>query len=275
MFGTGIYTQQVDFLRRRRAIASTAADTVSRKMLLRGLSPYGFERKASPAKEFVTFRSLVKGRPAEVSMRNDQINWNTVNEIFVEKDYQFFETLAFTPKVVLDLGANVGVALSYIQSLWEDCQIYSFEPGDYEADQAQKNLRKPHHHLIRKAVGSIDGDVIFQINSKLGPLQSMIFPVEGALEKTLPCVTLDTFCREANIKPEVLKIDVEGAEYEVLKGASKTLESVKVIVMETHRPDIHWNCRKLLQDLDYDIRQDTHRGNFPGGEARILAAERS
>ena len=47
--------------------------------------------------------------------------------------------------------------------------------------------------------------------------------------------TLDDLCTENNIKPEVIKIDVHGAEWKVLKGGEKILkEKTKIILLELH-----------------------------------------
>jgi hypothetical protein len=51
-------------------------------------------------------------------------------------------------------------------------------------------------------------------------------------------ITLDTFCRDLSSKPNVVKIDVEGAELLVLHGASKLLsESFPTIILAVHP---HW-----------------------------------
>ena len=48
------------------------------------------------------------------------------------------------------------------------------------------------------------------------------------------------------MKIDILKIDVEGHEIEVLKGARKTLKNVDKIVMEIHTEELFKKCRKIL-----------------------------
>ena len=48
----------------------------------------------------------------------------------------------------------------------------------------------------------------------------------------VPVTTIDAYCEKNNIKPNGIKIDVEGYEMEVLKGANKTLQNVKYLMIE-------------------------------------------
>ena len=52
---------------------------------------------------------------------------------------------------------------------------------------------------------------------------------------SIQTITLDTFCREARVKPKLIKIDVEGAELLVLRGAGNLLsESYPTIILAVH-----------------------------------------
>lgn len=51
---------------------------------------------------------------------------------------------------------------------------------------------------------------------------------------TVPVRPLDALCQESEITPEVVKIDVEGFELEVLKGAEIVLGNAKLLLLEVH-----------------------------------------
>ena len=69
------------------------------------------------------------------------------------------------------------------------------------------------------------------------------------------CATLDgLFCEGDISTPDVLKIDVEGAELAVLTGAKQILESARpVIFLATHGPDVHASYCRLLSELGYHL----------------------
>lgn len=70
-------------------------------------------------------------------------------------------------------------------------------------------------------------------------------------------VTLDKFAEREHVEPEIIKIDVEGAEYQVIKGFRDYLEeNAPLIVMEflseKRGNEAHLNAEKLLRSLGYD-----------------------
>jgi len=83
---------------------------------------------------------------------------------------------------------------------------------------------------------------------------------EPADELTIPSVTLDGFCSRQGLRPDLMKIDVEGAELHVLRGARNVLaDSRPLIYCEIH-PQQMANCggsvnelTGLLSETGYDV----------------------
>jgi FkbM family methyltransferase len=74
--------------------------------------------------------------------------------------------------------------------------------------------------------------------------------VNTEVEKT---ITIDDFVKEKDIRPDFIKIDVEGFEYEVLQGMIETLKKFKPkIIMETHSSELRRKCHKFLTDIGYE-----------------------
>ena len=70
--------------------------------------------------------------------------------------------------------------------------------------------------------------------------------------------TLDNICFENNFKPNFLKIDVEGAEYEVLEGAIKVLKSVNNIMIEiTRNKNNVFNLLFKLEFKEIPLKEET------------------
>jgi FkbM family methyltransferase len=74
--------------------------------------------------------------------------------------------------------------------------------------------------------------------------------------------SIDKVLEETEVDPRFVKIDVEGAEYEVLKGMSQTLRSAKpALVFESSHPQSREKCFSLLESLSYEI-MPLADGNF-------------
>ncbi len=66
--------------------------------------------------------------------------------------------------------------------------------------------------------------------------------------------TLDWFVESTGIIPDLIKIDIEGAEYSLLRGGLKTLQKNRpILFIELHSEFCALQCSLLLQDLDYQI----------------------
>ena len=65
-------------------------------------------------------------------------------------------------------------------------------------------------------------------------------------------ISLDEFIEKSNVYPRIIKIDVEGAEYLVLKGGKNFLLKHKpIILLSTHTKELKIKCINLLRKLDY------------------------
>ena len=77
------------------------------------------------------------------------------------------------------------------------------------------------------------------------------------------CISIDEWIKQAHAVPDIIKIDVEGAEYDVLKGAMHTLQTYKPkILLATHdcqSPGVKDRCVDLLKELGYTV---THTGHY-------------
>lgn len=93
--------------------------------------------------------------------------------------------------------------------------------------------------------------------------QNMAVAVSGTAEKPegikeIPCTTLDEYCRQQNLWPAFLKVDVEGHEVEALRGATQMLERVSEIIIETHSVQLHADCRDILLGQNFAVTGESH-----------------
>lgn len=159
-----------------------------------------------------------------------------------------FQKVVRKGSVVYDIGANVGFyTLLASQFVGRSGRVFAFEP-------VPRNCRLLRAHLeincvdnvsvLEMAVSSMNGKAVFDLgaNHSMGHLAAC-----GTLN--VPTITIDTFVfDQAMPGPEVIKIDVEGAELEVLKGASQTLcRHRPLILLATHGAAVHRECCRFLE----------------------------
>ncbi|MGI6186122.1 MAG: FkbM family methyltransferase [Brevibacillus sp.] len=146
--------------------------------------------------------------------------------------------------LVLDVGANTGQFASKLRQQGYRGRIVSFEPLSKEFAQLQQLASSdPHWDCKQVALGSTEGQAIINIagNSYSSSLLPMLDRhVIGAPDsryvgrETIVITRLDTLLPSLIHAHErvYLKLDVQGYELEVLKGAQRTLPHVDILEME-------------------------------------------
>ena len=150
---------------------------------------------------------------------------------------------------VLDIGGHIGlVALSMSGVISSEGRVYCFEPSAINYAYLLKHItanRVRNIKPIKLLVGCSDGEVIFFEHHLPAGQNSLGSPARDGLEYSpvhRQQTTLDSFCRGHRLSPEIIKIDVEGAETDVIKGARN--------VLTRHRPKIFLSVHpRKLEDL--------------------------
>jgi FkbM family methyltransferase len=150
-------------------------------------------------------------------------------EIFVEEYYRF-ETNSPVP-IIYDCGANVGTSCVYFKYRYPQSRIVAFEPNYKIADYLAKNIKNnllENIELINKAVWTNDNGI------DLGLDDADASSIHLQKNKTkVGTIRLKEYLeREESI--DMLKMDIEGAEVEVLKDCRWSLINVKNIFVEFH-----------------------------------------
>ena len=165
----------------------------------------------------------------------------------------FRDTTPDNDFVIFDVGAHVGESFWRFHRMFPDSTIHSFEADKGNFENLSRNLREfPKARLNNFGVGSKHEFKKFYKNLKTNT--SSFVPVdpesEWATEKSrrqgvsyneftsevydMEIRSLDSYMEENSIDHiNILKIDTQGYEAEVLKGARRTLEQNKVDVIET------------------------------------------
>lgn len=148
-------------------------------------------------------------------------------------------------RTIIDVGASDGGYAKKIRAIFPQAKIYSFE-AIHESYQllSKKFSNDPNFKAFNICLNHYNGNCDFFINEYKG--SSSLFHMSKLHKDAYPftqkyyvikteCKRLDTFIEEHNLNFEdniLLKLDVQGAEWNVLEGAEKILQRVKVVFME-------------------------------------------
>lgn len=157
---------------------------------------------------------------------------------------------------VYDIGAHVGF-YSLLSSVLvgPEGKVYCFEPAPRNLEFLRKHMelnKLSNCFVWDAAVGSYEGTASFD----LGPNRAQgHLTAESKDALSVRTVTLDGLVFSGKLSPpDLIKCDIEGAEYEALTGASGVLAKYgPKIFLSTHGVDVHKRCCGLLQDLRYNL----------------------
>lgn len=160
---------------------------------------------------------------------------SAVAETCVLEDYVPLAKFAMRPGIiVLDVGANIG---DYsVWAAWHGARVYAFEPELGNVEKLQKNVELNNLQtaitVVPQAVYSYTGHVALTVSN-----QSAGGHIVGnGSASGVACITLEDFLTGQHIPSvDILKIDVEGAEYEIFAHVlPDTFGKIKAIVGEYH-----------------------------------------
>jgi FkbM family methyltransferase len=163
--------------------------------------------------------------------------------------------------VTFDIGAWRGF-FSGVMALAGASKVIAFEPLPDNISQLKKVIQlNPNLNisLIEAAVSDKSGTLEFLVmpETSMGKLVDSSFQsgIDGGKKLTINAVKLDDLIADNTISvPAVMKIDVEGAELMVLKGAEKLLSDAKpTLFIEIHSRELCKDCNSLLVKLGYQV----------------------
>jgi FkbM family methyltransferase len=181
---------------------------------------------------------------------------STIDAMFENRHDDFMLEYITPGMTVFDIGAHVGSnAMFFADIVGPNGKVVSFEPNPFNIAFFEKNLErnddlKKRIEIVNLALSDSQGEEEFQFTDNVeGGTSSgsfiqnadTIWPKEdyekkaGFKKMRVKTDTLDAYVRDSGSKPDLLKIDVEGAEHLVLKGAAQTIREAKpVLLIEIH-----------------------------------------
>lgn len=188
-------------------------------------------------------KNPVEARLRELSLRDDQ-----------PRDHvEYLKNLGINPKVIYDIGACVMHWTKEAEKIWPDAKIVMFDAMDH-AQFLYKESK--HDYYCGGPLGDKTRTVKFYENA-MDPAGNSVykedtqfFTEEHAVEKMMR--TLDDVMWDMNFpKPDLVKIDVQGAELLVLSGAKEALSQCQDIIIEMQHKEYNLGAPDVTEVTRY------------------------
>lgn len=167
--------------------------------------------------------------------------------------------------VFMDIGANHGTHTIFLRSAVADATIHAFEPHPRSFVILQEQVAGPNIVLINQAVSDQPGEVtLYDFASNIGSTQASLsneavgLYTGAILSHTVSATTIDAY-RGANgiERIDLLKIDTEGFDLNVLKGAARSLAAGRIGTIQFEFIPANIAMRTCMRDF-LDLLAPTH-----------------
>jgi FkbM family methyltransferase len=211
---------------------------------------FDFEKKRlSRLPRYIKTSSTFLGKPIEIV---DACTYLVgLEEIFRKENYRFVSDNK-TP-LIIDVGANIGLSVIYFKLLFPHSRIIAFEPDPEIFNSLQKNIKSfelQDVKLYNRAASIENGEQEFVIEGGYSGHIKNEFDAGRKISK-VPTTRLQDVLFE---RVDFLKIDVEGAETEIIKDCADMLKNVHSLFIEYHSHE------KNKQTLDVILNILTRAG---------------
>jgi len=161
-------------------------------------------------------------------------------------------------EVILDIGANIGYYVILEHHASPESKIYAIEPVSETVTYLKMNAPQG-ASIYQYAISDHDGKVKMYSSERCN--LSSVENIHGVDEHTaeeVPSFTLDTFCENEGIIPTVLRMDTEGHEIQIIKGAKGLIESDLPLKMFIEHHPCLTGAEAQLEIADYLQRYEIH-----------------
>lgn len=176
-----------------------------------------------------------------------------------------YEVNQETNPVVFDVGANIGNYAQKLLSVMPSLKLHCFEPYPISFGKLQARFTSfPNVITEQVALSYTNTEIDFYVDEVFHETNSVFRPIDYKISDVIKvkATTIDEYCHSLNInRIHVLKIDVQGAEYNVLSGAKnlllhKKIDLIRVEVIFKKLYDgqsFFGETLKFLQESDYSL----------------------
>ena len=178
--------------------------------------------------------------------------------------FQKYVESSKSKQCILDVGAHVGLTIlpvSLVSS--ENTKIYGFEPSseNYKTLRVNLEFNRCTKVIVENClVGAEQNeDILFYETDGIDPICTIVKNEKRKCNEThKKQVSIDSYCADNNLHPDLIKIDVEGAEINVLKGARRVIKEFKPMIFLS----VHPNAIRALEESDDALLNEIHASGY-------------
>lgn len=183
---------------------------------------------------------------------------NTTYFAHEAKLFRAFQDAGFEPRVFFEIGSSNSGWSYEMSTLFPAGRFHLFEPlidhKDFYSENTARILKaRPDFQVHKIAVGDVDGITKMGVDPSGYCASTLVAEMNETFTEVIevPIRRLDTFVFDADLpRPDVLKIDVQGAELAVLIGAGALLDSVQLIQAEVWLVRGYWEQTPLFHEIN-------------------------
>ncbi|MDB5132571.1 MAG: methyltransferase, FkbM family [Mucilaginibacter sp.] len=167
----------------------------------------------------------------------------------------------FTPKVIYDVGANIGTWTLLAKSFFTDAAVQAFEPLHQHIKEFKTNTANLTGITLHPfCLGNENKELVINVSSfsdsssilEATPLEFEQYGIKKTAEETVNIKRVEDLIGQGILPvPDIIKLDVQGFELEVLKGAGKYLNQVSYLIVEVSFKKYYYNQPLFLDIANY------------------------
>jgi FkbM family methyltransferase len=176
------------------------------------------------------------------TLETEAANASAIVEVFRNAEYDVpidWPSLV----LILDVGAHVGAFLCWAAELSRNARILAFEPEPLNFADLERNVRlnglQNRVTLHNAAIASQGGNRLLSVPRERN-LSSFILPIPSAEVVSVPTVDLDAYLQKCPETVSLLKMDCEGAEWEIVPSLTgEAWRKIERVLIECHSLNLH------------------------------------
>ena len=220
----------------------------------------------------------------KVFYRTSTSDMTLIYEILLQPKYksEYFFPIEVNPKVIFDIGGNIGITAIYLSALFPEAKIYSFEPMSENFEILKINIQYYENiQAFNIGLGSKNGNFKIYLSNDSENYGGTSFypdPTGNKLESFVECEVknINDIIKKLNLDSiDLIKIDTEGAEYDILTS----LEEKFLLKTSWVSGELHGNrdfeLLNYLEGLGFSISLNKEIDNrlfmFNAGKKAIIS----
>ena len=204
----------------------------------------------------------------KVHYRTSSSDMKLIYEILLKSKHrsEYFFPDELNPRIIFDIGGNIGITSIYLASKFPDAKIYTFEPMPDNFEVLQKNIQ-PYDNIkaFNIGLGSKNGNFKVYLSDDSENFGGVSFypdPIGNDLDPYISCEikNINDIIKKLNIDSiDLIKIDTEGAEHDILSN-----------LQENFLRNASWVTGELHGNLDFELLNYLHNLGFSIGVKKLI-----